>query len=123
VLGTARTQVVFQLQPEDARVASARFLPLAPDDLVGLGAYEVAIRSCVEGATLGPVTGRTLPLSPPTTDGVALAQASLSQYGAPHGEVETALRERIKARSGGRGLGRDVVEDDPSEARTCRSQR
>ena len=104
VLGTVRSQVVFQLQPEDARTVSARFLPLAPDDLVGLSAYEVAIRPCVDGATLGPVTGRTLPLGPPTTDGAALTQASLSRYGRPRAEVEAQLAERTGG--DGRGLGR-----------------
>jgi type IV secretory pathway TraG/TraD family ATPase VirD4 len=114
VLGTARTQLVFQLQPEDARAVSARFLPLMPDDLAGLGAYEVALRPCVEGATLEPLTGRTLPLGPPTTDGAALAQASLSRYGSPRAEVETASAERLDSSRGEGGLGRDQVEDDPS---------
>ncbi len=113
VLGTARTQLVFQLQPEDARTVSARFLPLMPDDLAGLAAWEVAIRPCVEGATLAPVTGRTLPLGPATTDGSALARASLSRYGRTRVEVETALRERLESRSGNGGLGRDQAEDDP----------
>jgi type IV secretory pathway TraG/TraD family ATPase VirD4 len=112
VLGTARSQLVFQLQPEDAKAVSARFLPLMPDDLVGLGAYEVAIRPCVEGATLGPVTGRTLPLPPPTTDGAALIQASLNRYGRPRAEVEAQLAERIK--DDGQRLGRDRAEDDPA---------
>ena len=111
VLGTVRTQLVFQLQPEDARTMSARFLPLMPDDLVGLGAWEIAARPSVEGATLGPVTGRTLPLPPPTTDGAALAQASLSRFGRPRTEVEAALRERLADR-GRRGLGRDLTEGD-----------
>lgn len=109
VLGTVQTQLVFQLQPEDARTLSARFTPLMPDDLVGLAAHEIALRPCVEGATLGPVTGRTLPLGPPTTDGVALAQASLSRYGHPRAEVEAALQERLVNR--GRVLGRDHAED------------
>jgi hypothetical protein len=112
VLGTARTQLVFQLQPEDARTMSARFLPLMPDDLVGLAAWEVAIRPCVEGSTLAPVTGRTLPLPPPTTDGTSLAQASLSRYGKPRADVEAALQERLGSR--GRGLGRDQAEEDPA---------
>jgi hypothetical protein len=111
VLGTVQTQLVFQLQLEDARTMSARFTPLMGDDLVGLAAYEVAIRPSVNGTTLGPVTGRTLPLGPPTTDGAALAQASLSRYGHPRVEVEAALAERLRNRS--RGLGRDQVEDDP----------
>jgi hypothetical protein len=114
VLGTVRSQVVFQLQPEDAKAVSTRFLPLMPDDLVGMGAYEIALRPCVEGATLGPVTGRTLPLPPPSMDGAALAQASLRRYGRPRAEVEAALRERLQGRSGNDGLGRDQAEDDPS---------
>jgi len=114
VLGTVRTQVCYQLQPEDARAMSARFMPLMPDDLVGLAVYEVAIRPCVEGATLGPVTGRTLPLVPPTTDGALIAQTSLSRYGRPRAEVETALSERLKARSRGRDLGRAVEEGGES---------
>ena len=114
VLGTVRTQVVFQLQPTDAKTMSAHFLPLMPDDLTGLAAFEVAIRPSVNGATLGPVTGRTLPLGPPTTDGAALAQASLARHGRPRAEVEAALRERLKGRSRSRGLGRDQAEDDPS---------
>jgi type IV secretory pathway TraG/TraD family ATPase VirD4 len=109
VLGTVRSQVVFQLQPEDAKAVSARFLPLMPDDLVGLAAYEIALRPCVEGATLGPVTGRTLPLSPPTTDGALLAQASLSRYGRPRREVEATLIERLGGPD--QGLGR--TEDEP----------
>lgn len=112
VLGTVRSQICFQLQPEDAKAVSARFLPLMPDDLVGLGAYEVAIRPCVQGATLGPVTGRTLPLSPPTTDGAALIQASLSRDGRPRAEVEAALQERLQGRSGNDGLGRGRAGDD-----------
>jgi len=112
VLGTVRTQVVFQLQPEDAKTVSARFLPLMPDDLVGLGAHEIALRPCVDGATLGPVTGRTLALVPATTDGATLAQASLSRYGRPRAEVEAALQERLKNRR--QGLGRNQAEDDPA---------
>src|SRR6185437_12558140 len=46
VLGTTRTQIVFQLQPDDARVVSSRFTPLMGDDLVGLAAYEIAMRPC-----------------------------------------------------------------------------
>jgi hypothetical protein len=114
VLGTVRSQIVFQLQPEDAKAVSSRFLPLMPDDLVGLAAYEVAVRPCVNGATLGPVTGRTLPLPPPTTDGAALIQASLSRYGRPRDSVEAALSERLKRTSGNSGLGRGHVGDDPA---------
>lgn len=106
VLGTTRTQIVFQLQPEDARVVSSRFTPLMPDDLVGLAAYEVAIRPCVSGATLGPVTGRTLPLAPPVSDGAALAKLSRQRFGAPRATVEAALHERLAGPPGGSVFGR-----------------
>jgi hypothetical protein len=112
VLGTVRSQVVFQLQPEDAKSVSARFLPLMPDDLVGMRAYEIALRPCVEGATLAPVTGRTLPLGPATRDGVALAQASLARYGRPRAEVETALRERQEVSSRAERFWRDTAQGD-----------
>jgi hypothetical protein len=110
VLGTVRTQLVFQLQPEDARAMSARFLPLMPDDLAGLGAYEVALRPCVNGATLGPVTGRTLPLGPQVTDGSSLARSSLARYGTPRAQVEAGLRERLQ-RPSGQSLGRRFPEE------------
>jgi hypothetical protein len=95
VLGTTRSQVVFQLQPDDARFVSSRFTPLMADDLVGLAAYEVAIRPCVGGVTLGPVTGRTLPLVPPVRDGSALARASRERFGLARAVVEAAQRERL----------------------------
>ena len=106
VLGTTRTQIVFQLQPEDARTVSSRFTPLMPDDLVGLAAYEVAIRPSVGGATLGPVTGRTLPLVPPLSDGAALARLSRLRFGTARAEVEAALRERLTGPPGASGFGR-----------------
>jgi hypothetical protein len=106
VLGTTRTQIVFQLPPEDARVMSTRFTPLMPDDLAGLSAYEVAIRPCVAGATLGPVTGRTLSLAPAVSDGTALALLSRKRFGAPRAVVEAALLERLSGPPGGSGFGR-----------------
>lgn len=106
VLGTTRTQIVFQLQPEDARTVSSRFTPLMPDDLVGLAAFEVAIRPSVGGATLGPVTGRTLPLVPSVSDGTALAKLSRQRFGTPRATVEAALHERRSGPTGGSGFGR-----------------
>lgn len=78
-----------------------------PDDLVGLPAYEVAIRPCIGGATAVPVTGRTLPLIPPTSDGTTLARASLSRFGTPRADVEAALRQRVQDPRRGGLFGRD----------------
>ena len=106
ILGTTRTQIVFQLQPDDARTVSSRFSPLMPDDLVGLAAYEVAMCPCVNGSTLGPVTGRTLPLVSATGDDSALARASRARFGTPRADVEAALRERLVGPPDGPRFGR-----------------
>ena len=77
VLGTARTQVIFQQGQEDAHALAKSVEPvLTAADLQGLGAYHVVVRPCIDGRTAAPVTARTLPLPPPTRDGRALAQAS-----------------------------------------------
>lgn len=96
VMGTVRSSIVFQLDHEDARTLERRFYPsLAPDDLMGLRAYEIAARLCVDGQTRAPVTGRTLPLEEPNRDAFALRQASREQYGVFRSDVEAALRARV----------------------------
>jgi hypothetical protein len=100
VLGTARTQVVFQLDYDDAKVFERRFAPLTADDLMGLAPYEVALRLSVQGQTLRPVTGVTLPLPEPTTNGQELATSSQERYGLPRADVETALKARLGSAAG-----------------------
>ncbi|WP_194904376.1 type IV secretory system conjugative DNA transfer family protein [Catenulispora rubra] len=95
VLGTARTQICFQVEYDDAKTLAHRFAPLTQADLSGLPAYEIAMRPCVGGATLGPVTGKTLPLPPVTTDGAALAAEARQRLGRPRTEVEAAIAARI----------------------------
>ncbi|GAA4411649.1 type IV secretory system conjugative DNA transfer family protein [Actinokineospora soli] len=97
VLGTARTQITFQVEHDDARSLAPRFAPLTADDLNGLGAHEVAIRPCVGGSTLGPVTGSTYPPVLPlgsTDDVVARSQAT---YAHDVTTVEAELGARIAA--------------------------
>lgn len=112
VLGTVRTQVAFQLEHDDARALAPRFAPLTAADLSGLAAYEIAMRPCVEGATLAPVTGRTLPLPEPTTDGAALGAASRERFGRPRAEVEAALRARVEGPAHVRRRGRQLTGDE-----------
>jgi Type IV secretion-system coupling protein DNA-binding domain len=97
VLGTARTQITFQLDHDDARALERRLAPLTAADLMGLEAYEIAMRPSVGGATLVPVTGRTSPLPEPVRDGAALAEQSRRHYGAARADVETALDARLNA--------------------------
>jgi hypothetical protein len=109
VLGTVRTQIVFATELDDARVLAPRFAPLTADELTNLAAYEVAMRPSVQGQTLSPVTGRTLPLSEAVRDGAALAAASRARFGTPRAEVEQAIRGRTEVpERGGRRLGRET---------------
>jgi TraM recognition site of TraD and TraG len=95
VLGTTRTQIAFQVEHDDAKVLAPRFAPLSAADLSSLRAYEIAMRPCVDGATLAPVTGRTLALPAATRDGAALAATSRARFGRARAEVEAASAARI----------------------------
>jgi hypothetical protein len=114
VLGTARTQIAFQVEHDDARALAPRFGPLQAADLSGLAAYEIAMRPCVGGATIAPVTGRTLALPPGVTDGAALAAAARERFGRARSEVEAALRHRVEGPTRQRRVGRDRLEHHPS---------
>jgi energy-coupling factor transporter ATP-binding protein EcfA2 len=95
ILGTAHTHIVFQLGVEDADTLARSFTPLTVDDLRYLGAFEVAVRPCVGGATLTPVTGTTYPAPDPVREGDALAEESRQRYGAPRADVETHAVDRL----------------------------
>jgi len=113
ILGTARTQVVFQVEHDDATTLAKRFAPLTSDDLSGLAAYEIAVRPCIDGATRSPVTGVTLPLPVKSADGKALAAYSRERFGKPRAAVEAALRTRIApASKAGYRVGREYREAD-----------
>lgn len=102
VLSTARTQIVFQPDYNDARELAHRFGPLTADDLMGLGVFEIALRPCLHGSTRPPVTGTTFPL--PTaahTNGPLLAEASRDRYGLPRAEIDTQLAARVTAPAAG----------------------
>lgn len=94
VTGTTRTHIVFQLGHTDAAELAPNFAPLTAEDLHNLAAFEIAMRPCLGGATALPVTGATLPLPQPTTDGAAVAQASRLRDGLPADEVDTQITAR-----------------------------
>jgi hypothetical protein len=96
LLGTVRSQIVFQCLRDDANALAPSFGPhLTADDLRGLAAYEIAMRLSIKGSTRPPVTGTTLPLSEPTSDPAALASTSRLRHGKPRAEVEASLLGRI----------------------------
>src|SRR2546430_3308611 len=95
LLGTVRNQIVFQCLREDAVTLAPSYAPyLKADDLMGLAAWEIAIRLSVAGQPLAPLTGVTLPLPLPIRDGAALAEGSRERFGRPRDEVEAALDAR-----------------------------
>ena len=106
VHSTARTQIAFQLDHDDANTLSRSFAPLTRQDLMGLECFEVAARLCVDGRTLSPVTLTTLPMSPVTSDATALSRLSQRQHGADRAAVETALQTRITVTPSGNQTGR-----------------
>lgn len=114
VLGTVRTQIAFSLELDDARALAPRFAPLTADDLTGLPAYEIALRASVNGPTLPPATGRTLPLTPATTDGSAIAKVSRERYGVPRVAVEAALSARTAVEQRTPRLGRKPRSGGPA---------
>ena len=94
ILGTTQSQLVFQLQHEDAKILAPRFTPLTVGDLTTLGPFDIALRPCIAGATTGAVTGHTHPLPPPTRDPAELARASSTRYGQPRHTIEAELTAR-----------------------------
>jgi hypothetical protein len=97
VLGTVRSQVIFQVEREDARLLESRFAPtLTTTDLTGLAAYEVALRLCAGNQVLPPTTGTTLPLPEPNSDPDKLRAASRQHYGRPRAEIEAAIEARTQ---------------------------
>jgi hypothetical protein len=107
ILSTVRTQIAFQLDHDDARLLERRFAPLTQRDLMGLQEYEVAIRPCVGGRTMAPVTGRTLPLGPPLRDPDVMAAGSRRQYGKSRADVEAAIERRQRTQQRGHSFGRE----------------
>jgi len=89
---------VFQGMREDAATLAPSYAPrLSADDLIGAARYEFAARLLVDGQTLAPLTGTTLPLPSAIRDGAVLAEQSRQRYGKPRSEVESALQARGKA--------------------------
>jgi hypothetical protein len=84
LLGTVRSQIVFQAMRDDAATLAPSYaLRLTADDLMGLARYEFAMRPLVDGPTLAPLTGSTLPLPPGIRDGAALAEVSRQRQKKP----------------------------------------
>ena len=107
VLGTVRSQVVFQVEHDDAKLLEPRFAPsLTAQDLSSLSAYEVALRLCADNQVLAPTTGSTLPLPEPTADVEHIRELSRNRYGMARTDIEAALQTRLQTSATGFVLGR-----------------
>ncbi|GLZ30792.1 hypothetical protein Lesp02_29810 [Lentzea sp. NBRC 105346] len=108
LLGTVRSQLVFAVERDDATALASRFAPLSADELQGLQPYEAALRPCVNGVTVSPVTLTTLPLEKPLRDASELAAHSRDRHGMERTAVEAGLRARTAATGSTSPVGRRI---------------
>jgi hypothetical protein len=97
VASNARTRIVFQCGPDDARQVARDFEPLTIHQLQSLDRFQIAVRLSVDGHTLPPFTGTTLaaPAGLGDEHAAAVATASLDRYGRPVAEVEAEIIGRL----------------------------
>jgi len=107
VLANARSRVVFQLPAQDAGLL-ARELGggLTPDDLQGLGAFEVAAQLYAAGRTQPPLTAKTQGPSATRSDADEVRANSRQRYGAERSQVEAEIRERHQGATADTPIGR-----------------
>lgn len=107
VLGTVRSQVVFQVEHDDAKLLEPRFAPiLSAADLSGLSAYEVALRLCSNNQVLPAMTGMTLPLPEAVSDPAELREASRQRFGMNRPDIEAAIAARLGSGDSTASVGR-----------------
>ncbi|SDN38708.1 type IV secretory system conjugative DNA transfer family protein [Geodermatophilus sp. DSM 45219] len=95
VLANARSRVAFTLSEADARVIARGHPELSADDLTALSAYAI-YASLHTGHGVSPfVSGRTLPLPPPTADPAELRRRSRERWGRPLDEVDAGLADLL----------------------------
>jgi hypothetical protein len=94
----ARTRVVFQLGPDDARIAARDFEPMTAHQLQSLARYQMAVRLNIGGHTSSAFTGVALPMPDGLGEGHAaeLKFKSVQRYGRPVADVEAEIVERLR---------------------------
>lgn len=107
VLANPRSRATFQLGAGDARVM-ARELGggLTPNDLMGLGAFEVVAQIHAAGRTQPPLTAQTLPAPEPAHDPELIRQLSRARYGVDRQTVEDEIQARQAGRTPEAPIGR-----------------
>jgi len=94
----ARTRVVFQLGPDDARAVARDFEPMTIHQLQSLARFQIAVRLNIDGHTSPPFTGVTLSAPAALGEGHAneLKFKSAQRYGRPVAEVEAEILARLE---------------------------
>lgn len=97
VSSNARSRIVFQCGPDDARTLAREFAPLSAEALQSLPRHEMAVRLSVAGETTRPFTARALPPAGTPNPGLAaeVARASRERFGRPAAEIDAQLAATI----------------------------
>lgn len=102
VLANAGSRVVFGLQASDATAIAKLGRGLVPEDIDGLGAYEVYASLLRSGEPTGWMSGRTQPASAPLVDSTSVQAISQRRYGISRADTEAALLAVIRMQPSGR---------------------
>lgn len=101
MLSTPRSRVAFQVHGEDATAFSKLFgMGLTPDDLGGLGAFEVAAQLYAAGRTQPAATFTTVPPPEHLQDPRVVREASRQRWGADGAHVDELIRARLSTGPG-----------------------
>lgn len=95
LLANVGSLITFGLAADEAK-AVARELPgVSPEQLQHLARFEVAMKLALgPGDVTRPMTGRTLPLDPPTVDPETLRRVSAERFGVTLEDVDASLHQR-----------------------------
>lgn len=96
VLANAQSRVLFRLGHRDARTMAEGHPELTPDDITGLGRYEIYASLVTEGTPSPYASGRTVELPTPTSSPETMRTASAGRYGI----AATTTDERLRSITG-----------------------
>lgn len=94
-LTNAATLVAFRQTADDAELLARHLSGLTAEALQNLGPFEIIARLGLgPGEVTAPVSGRTLPPPPPSSNPIAIRRESAERYGADPKIVDQALAKR-----------------------------
>lgn len=93
LLGNVGSFVSFRATAEEAPRIASQLPGLSAEDIMALRAFEVAARvGTGAGSAIVTVTGRTVPLPPPTGQAEAIREMSALRYGTPPDQPDTSVQ-------------------------------